>query len=64
LNILYALFKLQNDRASLWGCSVISVVGVAFNIVQPYPTWRTSSNQLMNDLISISSFAIAGASVQ
>jgi hypothetical protein len=63
-NILYALFRLQNDRASVWGCSVISVVGVAFNIVQPYPTWKTSSNQLMNDLISISSFAIAGASVQ
>jgi hypothetical protein len=62
--ILYALFKLQNDRASVWGCSVISVVGAAFNIVQPYPTWKISSNQLMNDLISISSFAIAGASVQ
>jgi hypothetical protein len=59
LNILYALFRLQNDRASVWGCSVISVVGVAFNIVQPYPTWKISSNQLMNDLIIISSFAIA-----
>jgi hypothetical protein len=64
LNILYALFRLQNDRASLWGCSVISVVGAVFNVSQPYPTWRTSSNQLMNDLISISSFAIAGASGQ